>query len=328
MKRSIYTTHKIIIPLITDKEKLAQLLDLNSNELFGNDLNNFRYDFPLKVSRSFALRMRKKDMRDPLLLQILPQEQEFAVSNETAEYTTNPLQETKYSPIPGLIHKYAGRVLLLVTRSCPMNCRFCFRRYIRNHVENWQAVFDYIKQDSTITEVILSGGEPLLWMDNKLDWLLQQLFLIPNVQRIRFHTRAPITIPERISNNLLRIFAKQKGPLIFVIHCNHPQEIDKTVVRTLEKMRNNNCMLFNQSVLLKGINDNADVLMQLSEKLFAAGVVPYYLHMLDKVKGSACFYVDVDTAKSLVTKMREMLPGYLVPKLVKEVSDCKSKVFI
>jgi len=301
------------VSMINDIKKLAQILHLNLLELKGR--KRF-FDFPLQVPESFVARIKPMDINDPLLLQVLPKESEL---QETPNFTTDPLAEKECSPVPGVIHKYQDRVLLLVTNVCAMNCRFCFRRYLRDKISDWQKVFVYIKKHPVISEVILSGGDPLMLAAGELTEIIQQLAKIPHIKRLRIHSRAPIVVPEWPITKL----TQTRLPVVLVVHCNHPNEIDESVVRTLGAIRQTGVTLFNQSVLLRGINDNADVLVALSEKLFGAGVLPYYLHMLDKVKGAAHFYVETDRAKQIYLEMQTKLPGYLVPKLVIEIQNRK-----
>jgi|GEM_PF-18490 len=339
----------LVIDLITDYAELLRLLSLENiadfvdmiDLLSVHDCDGIFHHYPLKVPRSLVMRMRKCDRNDPLLLQILPRFLELVVGESITvprskdvsgepQYTIDPLQENSFSPIRGLLHKYHGRVLLLLTQNCPINCRFCFRRHLRQQVEDWSRVFAYLECDFTITEVILSGGEPLLWPDKKIAKLLQQLSAIGHIKRIRIHSRMPIVVPERVTSNLIDALGAVNtvtghSNLTLVIHCNHPQEIDEDVVQALKKLRRgvngNGITLLNQSVLLKGINDSADVLVTLSEKLFASGVLPYYLHLLDRVSGSAHFNVDENEAKILLAQMMQRLSGYLVPKLVRDNND-------
>lgn len=299
--------------MINDREKLAQMFHLNLRRFKGND---FFSDFPLQVPESFAKRIKPKDVNDPLLLQILPQACE---QQEVHGFVTDPLAEKSHTPLTGLIHKYPDRVLLLVTNICAINCRFCFRRHLSDKIDAWQKVFAYIKKHPAISEVILSGGDPLMLDANELLEIMQQLATISHVKRFRIHSRVPIVMPERVTFD----FTKIRLPVILVIHCNHPNEIDVDVMQVLRRLRQLGVTILNQSVLLRGINDTPDVLVALSEKLFNAGVFPYYLHMLDKVKGAAHFYVGISRAKQIYFKMQTQLSGYLVPKLVVEIQSKK-----
>jgi EF-P beta-lysylation protein EpmB len=299
--------------MINDIEKLSQLLRLNFNVLKGD---GFFADFPLQVPTSFALRIKPNDSNDPLLLQVLPQMLEL---QEVQGFVLDPLAEEENSPVLGVVRKYPDRVLLQVTNACAMNCRFCFRRYADNKISDWQEVFTYIKNDLVISEVILSGGDPLMLAASELAEIIQQLAQISHIKRLRIHSRVPIVMPER---SILKL-TQTRLPIVLVVHCNHPNEIDERVARSLSTLRQTGVILFNQSVLLRGINDNAEVLISLSKKLFDTGVLPYYLHMLDKVKGAAHFYVATNRAKQIYLEMQAKLPGYLVPKLVVEIQNRK-----
>ncbi|CAL7960285.1 L-lysine 2,3-aminomutase [Gammaproteobacteria bacterium] len=299
--------------MINDIEKLSQMLCLNFE---GSKSNNFFTDFPLQVPTSFAARIKPGDISDPLLLQILPQELEL---QEVQDFVIDPLAEEENSPVLGVVRKYPDRVLLQVTDVCAMNCRFCFRRYAGNKISDWQKVFTYLKNDPVISEVVLSGGDPLMLAASELAEIIQQLAQIPHIKRLRIHSRVPIVMPEK---SILKL-TQTRLPIVLVVHCNHPNEIDESVTRALSALRQTGVTLFNQSVLLRGINDNVEILISLSEKLFGVGVLPYYLHMLDKVKGAAHFYVETNRAKQIYLEMQTKLPGYLVPKLVVEIQNRK-----
>lgn len=302
--------------MINNIEKLSQMLHLDLAELSGDKIS---VDFPLQVPESFVARIKPNDMSDPLLLQVLPQKLEL---QEVPSFIADPLAENNSSPVEGLIHKYHDRVLLLVTDVCAINCRFCFRRYSRNKISDWQKVVAYIRDHPSISEVILSGGDPLLLRVNELTVIIEQLADISHIKRLRIHSRTPIVTPERPIPDL----ARTRLSIVLVVHCNHPNEIDANVVQALKMLRHKGAVVFNQSVLLRGVNDDANVLISLSEKLFNAGVLPYYLHLLDKVKGAAHFYVAKDRAKKIHLTMKEKLPGYLVPKLVVEIQGRKKYV--
>lgn len=276
-------------------------------------------EFPLLVPESFAARIKPDDPNDPLLLQILPQACEL---QEATGYGPDPIDEAKYSPVPGVVRKYPGRVLLLATNICAMNCRFCFRRHSQEKITDWRRVFSYLQDDPTINEVILSGGDPLMLKPEALHEIMEQLAVIPHIKKIRIHSRVPIAMPERITADLIR----PKIQTILIIHCNHPQEINAEVAQALAILHKRGITIFNQSVLLRGINDDSDVLTALSEKLFSVGVIPCYLHLLDQVQGAAHFYVEMARAKQIYNEMKEKLSGYLMPKLVIEVQGKKKYV--
>ena len=284
--------------------------------------------FPIKVPRPFAERMVPGDLNDPLLRQVLPQAIELSAS---PGYSIDPLGERNSSPIEGLLHKYYGRVLLVTTSSCAIHCRYCFRQHFpyddhRASKQHWLTVFDYIRKDTTIKEIILSGGDPLNCSDSHLSWLSQQLETIPHLTTLRIHTRFPIVIPERINSEFINWTSKSKLKIVMVLHCNHPNEIDLNVSTAISKLNAINILLLNQSVLLKGVNDNVDTLVELSEKLFQLNIQPYYLHLLDKVTGAAHFDTENHRAEQLYQQLLLSLPGYLVPKMVREIDGTPAKV--
>lgn len=299
--------------MINNIEKLGKLLQLPD---IGRQQAESFVDFPLRVPLSFIRRIKPKDLRDPLLLQILPQPWE---RQNVRGFILDPIAEKKYSPLQGVIHKYPDRVLLLVTDACAVNCRFCFRRHLRTRIGAWHQVFNYIVKHSAISEVILSGGDPLLLDNKELVEIIQQLAAISHIKRLRIHSRIPIVMPELVNFNL----TQTRLPIVFVIHCNHPNEINAEVIQVLEELRRSGVTILNQSVLLRGINDKPEVLLALSEKLFNAGVLPYYLHVLDKVKGAAHFYVTISRARKIYFELQAQLAGYLVPKLVVEIEGRK-----
>lgn len=286
--------------------------------------------FKTRVPRSFAARMQRGNPRDPLLLQVLAVEDELSVVDG---YVADPLRESKGNPLPGLLHKYQGRVLLTLTGACAVNCRYCFRRHFPYQNNNpgrdgWQPVLDYVRADTSIREVILSGGDPLLAADAVLAELIQQLEAIPHLQILRFHTRIPIVLPERINKDLLKLLGTTRLQKIIVLHSNHAQELDEQVAEICSALRQVGCHLLNQSVLLKGINDEASILAELSERLFACGVLPYYLHLLDTVAGAAHFDLPQTAALAIYRQLQKQLPGYLVPRLAREEPGKASKTLL
>lgn len=312
--------------LVTDPQELLALLELDAASL---DLEPAALQgFPLRVPRPYLARMRKGDPRDPLLLQVLPVGAELL---DVAGYGPDPLQEAAANSVPGLLHKYQGRVLLITTQSCAIHCRYCFRRHFpyadnRPGRAQWQAALEYIAADITINEVILSGGDPLATSNTYLEWLVQELAHIPHLTRLRIHTRLPLMLPDRIDRPLLELLTGWRGQAVLVLHANHAQEFDATVDASLARLRAAGVHLLNQSVLLRGINDSVAALAALSERLFAGGVLPYYLHQLDKVAGAAHFAVPDATALQLITGLRTCLPGYLVPRLVRETAGDSAKM--
>lgn len=289
---------------------------------------NAEKQFKTRVPRGFVDRMLPKNPNDPLLLQVLASHQELLMGEG---FTSDPLAEKQVNPRPGLIHKYHGRVLLIMAGTCAVNCRYCFRRHFAYHENNpgskgWEPVLDYIAQDESIFEVILSGGEPLLLPDAPLAQLLTKLAAIPHLQTLRIHTRMPIVLPERIDSSFLTLLKANRLQKVMVLHSNHPQELNEAVKSACFSLREAGCHLLNQSVILAGINDNATILAKLSRQLFQYGVLPYYLHMLDKVQGAMHFEVTLSNTQLLFKSLQSLLPGYLVPKLVREVPGEAHKV--
>ncbi|MDA0910176.1 MAG: EF-P beta-lysylation protein EpmB [Proteobacteria bacterium] len=287
--------------------------------------------FPMRIPKGFASRMQKGDINDPLLLQVLPSVEELDSVND---YVDDPLQEADFNPAKGLLHKYKNRALLILHPACAVHCRYCFRREYDYQAQTqskalWLDTFEYIRKNTALDEVIFSGGDPLMHNDVLLTWFLAQIEDIPHIKRLRIHTRIPIVLPERITPELIDVFKETRLQKIMVIHANHANEINDDVTIALTALKNQSQFtLFNQSTLLKGVNDNAHILKALSEALFAAGVMPYYLHVLDKVKGAAHFDVDESTAKEIHTKLKSLTSGYLVPKLTREVAHEMAKTWI
>ncbi|MCL9685154.1 EF-P beta-lysylation protein EpmB [Legionella maioricensis] len=286
--------------------------------------------FSSRIPLGFAKRMQKGNPNDPLLLQVLAGEEEL---NEQEGYGVDPLIELNTIPIKGLIHKYHGRVLLTLTGICAVNCRYCFRRHFPYQGNNpgrngWKDVCNYIANDPSITEVILSGGDPLLASDVVLAELIHQLESIPHVHTLRIHTRIPIVFPERIDKGLIALLAATRFKKIVVLHCNHSQELDEHVRQACLDLQQAGCLLLNQAVLLRGINDNAATLAALSQSLFAYDILPYYLHLLDKVKGAAHFDVPFATAQAIYQQLQSLLPGYLLPRLAREEPGKSSKTLL
>ena len=296
----------------------------------GIELPEVRSDFPLLVPRPYLQRIRRHDPDDPLLRQILPCQEE---NSSQPGYVPDPLLEHSSSGPRGLLQKYRGRVLLVATGACAINCRYCFRRHFPYEEEQpdaagWQTIIDYIRDDPSISEAILSGGDPLVMNDRHLAGLVGALDALPHVSTIRFHTRLPIVIPQRICKELLDWASGISGNLVFVTHVNHANEMDDEVSEALAKLKDAGVTLLNQSVLLRGVNDSAESLVSLSRRLFDSGVLPYYLHLLDPVAGAAHFDVPEESAHQLMRAMTNALPGYLVPKLVREVPGTEAKQLI
>jgi EF-P beta-lysylation protein EpmB len=284
-------------------------------------------DFPCLVPQPFAQRMAKGNPRDPLLLQVLPR---GAERERPAGFSADPLAEHNASPGAGLLHKYPGRVLLVTTGACPVHCRYCFRRHfpyqsLQAGQQDWRAAARHIAASGQIKEVILSGGDPLTLSNRRIRALIAALADIPHLATIRIHTRFPVILPQRVDAGLLAALRAARQRIVVVLHVNHPNEIDGSVCDALGALRAAGMTLLNQAVLLRAVNDAAPTLAALSERLFAAGVLPYYLHLLDPVAGAAHFEVSATRGQALVRALREHLPGYLVPRLVREIPGELSK---
>lgn len=284
-------------------------------------------DFSLKVPQDYIRRMRPGDPNDPLLRQVLPVAAEI---DAIPGYSADPVGELDQMPVPGLLHKYPGRVLLTVTGACGVHCRYCFRRHFPYSDANparaeWQDALDYIRGREDIREVILSGGDPLVLSDDRLLDLLARIEAIPHLSRLRLHSRLPVVLPGRLTSTLTDRLIESRLATTLVLHINHPQELDNTLHEALEPLRQSCVTLLNQAVLLRHINDDADTLRSLSERLFEYGILPYYLHALDPVAGAAHFDVSETLGSSLIQTLRDQLPGYLVPTLVREIPGRASK---
>ena len=311
--------------VVTDPTELLQLLSLEQHAdlAAGNDARKL---FALRVPRAFIQRMTPGDAHDPLLLQVVTSRQEFV---DAPGYSTDPLDEQS-SVVPGLLHKYRNRALLLVKGGCAVNCRYCFRRHFpyqdnQGNKRNWQAAIDYIAEHPELDEIIFSGGDPLMAKDHELAWLVGALEKIPHLKRLRIHSRLPVVIPARITEGLCQILAETRLQVLMVSHINHAQEIDDELRYGMQMLKRAGVTLLNQSVLLRGINDDAQALANLSNALFDAGILPYYLHVLDKVQGAAHFFVSDNEARALVRQLLTMVSGYMVPKLAREIGGEPSK---
>lgn len=326
--KEIHPWQEALSDVITQPKELLNILQLDPALLEAAE--KAARLFPLRVPRGFVARMQKGNKEDPLLKQVLPLGIELT---DYPGYEVDPLKENAVNPIPGLLHKYQGRVLVMLTGACAVHCRYCFRRHFPYEKNNpgrsgWAAIFDYIRAETSINEVILSGGDPLVVNDKTLISFTDELSNISHVKRLRIHTRLPIVLPERITKNLLTWFSSLSLQPVVIIHANHPQEINEEVKTVLLRLRENNVTLLNQAVLLKGVNDTKETLIALSETLFKAGVLPYYLHTLDKVQGAAHFDVTLEKARELYSQLLSALPGYLVPKLVCEEAEALSKTLL
>lgn len=309
---------------VTDAGELLTMLGL---EQMIPQLPAADAGFPMRVPRGFIRRMGYGDPKDPLLLQVLPQQAELdsdhglddAVGDHAARVGS------------GLIQKYHGRALFIASGACAIHCRYCFRRHFPYAEEiaatnHWQQAVQWARQHPDVNEIILSGGDPLALSTGKLTELTDELAQLPHIHRLRIHTRLPVVLPQRVDAELLDWLHALPWPTVIVLHCNHANEIDGQVAKACATLRSAGVHLLNQSVLMKGINDTVDVLSTLSVRLFASGVLPYYLHQLDPVRATTHFLVDDECATALHASMRARLPGYLLPRLVREVAGAEAKL--
>jgi EF-P beta-lysylation protein EpmB len=320
---------------ITDPAELLRELDLDPAAMGTGGMAAMAraaQAFALRVPRPFMRRMRRGDPADPLLRQVLASGLELRA---TPGFSADPLQESAARRAPGLLQKYQGRALLVTTGACAVHCRYCFRREYDYSVDGngveggrWEAAMTTLAADHGIEEVILSGGDPLSLGNARLEALLRRLEGMPQLRRLRLHTRTPIVLPSRVDHGLTRLLAATRLQLVIVVHANHAAEIDDDVRRALAALRATGGTLLNQSVLLAGVNDSADALAALSRTMFEAGTLPYYLHLLDRVNGVAHFDVDEARAVELLRELNARLPGYLVPRLVREVPGMPGKTSV
>ncbi len=305
---------------------------IRTNHALAASLNlepeEFKSEFPINVPLAYLSRIEAGNRYDPLLLQVLGQAQESLGPGELS-----PLAEESFQKGFGMIQKYAGRILIVSTGACAINCRYCFRRHFpyeqhQPSSEDWSKIFDHVAADPTISEVILSGGDPLMLNDRRLEWIFSELNGIDHVSSIRLHTRMPVVIPARVTSNLETIFDSSRAAVVLVTHINHANEMDADVKAAVGKLRTSGVTLLNQSVLLQGINDSVAALIDLSRALNSAGILPYYLHLMDPVQGANHFDVPETTGRELIDALRIQLPGYLVPRLSKEEPFKTSKTLI
>ncbi len=277
--------------------------------------------FPLLVPLSYLKRMRPGDANDPLLRQVLPL---GAESDSLDGFVHDAVEEARFRSAPGLIQKYDGRTLLIATGSCAVHCRYCFRRHYPygeepRRLDDWDPALQVLAEDSSLSEVILSGGDPLMLTDHRLLALLDRIEGISHLRRLRLHTRLPIVLPDRVTAALLERLESSRLTSVVVVHANHGAEIAGDCKTALQMLGRSGVTTLNQTVLLRGVNDSIEALAELSERLIDAGVVPYYLHQLDRVAGTAHFEVPVETGRRLIKELRERLPGYAVPRYVQEI---------
>ena len=309
-------------------DELCRRLDLPSK--LAAAASSGAGEFPVFVPPSFLSRIRPGDPSDPLLRQVLPVEAESQV---TAGYSIDPVNDAAAKIESGILQKYAGRALLITTGACAIHCRYCFRRHypyeeVPHSEAAWDQALSSIGADATIHEVILSGGDPLMLVDERLARLTRKIAGIPHVVRLRIHTRLPIMVPTRVNEAMVHWLTGSAWKPIVVIHANHAQELDVEVERALSRLQRAGVLLLNQAVLLRGVNDSVQAQVELYERLIAMGVTPYYLHQLDRVAGAAQFEVPIDEGKQLIAELRRQLPGYAIPRYVQELADQPSKVVL
>jgi L-lysine 2,3-aminomutase len=318
---------------LRDPVELLALLDLTPGQIAPGEtaetLRAAAAAFPLRVPLAYVARMRRGDPADPLLRQVLPMGVETL---PVPGFVEDPLQESAARAVPGLLHKYQGRALLVTTGACAVHCRYCFRRHYdygadqdADALHRWSTALSHVAGDPSIAEVILSGGDPLSLGNARLAQLLLQIREIPHVRRVRIHTRTPVVLPSRVDAGLLNALHPLRDQLAIVIHANHPAELDADTTGALRRLGSECTALLNQSVLLAGVNDDAGVLGLLCERLFQAGVLPYYLHQLDPVAGAAHHAVNDARAREIHTRLAGMVPGYLLPRLVREIAGANGK---
>ena len=291
--------------------------------------------FSIKAPPHYLQQIKKGDAGDPLLRQILPVALELSPDQNVSvlSFVDDPLEESRFNPVPGLIHKYHGRVLLIASPSCAIHCRYCFRRHF-DYQENTPSqaeldgIISYIRSDASLHEVILSGGDPLSNNDKRLHQLISSLESIEHLQTLRIHTRIPTTMPERITEQLLALLSHTRFKVVMVLHVNHAQEISESVCLALALLQSAGVRLLNQSVLLAGVNDSAGVLRDLFFKLHYLDVQAYYLHMLDRVSGAAHFLIEDDRAIGLYKELQATMPAYMLPKLAREEANNSHKTLI
>lgn len=312
---------------ISDPRQLLQLLEL---EQAGIVLRAPTRHFPLRVPRAYVARMRSGDPADPLLRQVLPLDAEDQLH---PGFGKDPVGDLAALAGPGVLHKYQGRALVITTGACAIHCRYCFRRHFpyaesQGRSADWAPVLDYLARDDSIEEVILSGGDPLALSDSRLAVLSEGLDRIAHLRRLRIHTRLPIVLPARVDADLLAWLGATRLQPVMVLHANHAREFDAGVDAALARLRDAGVHLLNQSVLLRGVNDTVTALHALSERMFKSGVLPYYLHLLDRVQGAAHFEVPEAQARKLLRELAAQLPGYLLPRLVREQSGAAAKQLV
>ncbi len=313
----------VLCDAVRCRTELCRLLDLDVSSVGSEAAVE---TFPLLVPRPYLARIRPGDPQDPLLLQVLPQ---AAETDKAPGYGADPLGEADALACPGLLSKYPGRSLIVTTGRCAVHCRFCFRRHFRGENDpsqpDWQAAVEQIRSTPSVREAILSGGEPLTLADDQLARLLEELSTIRHLRRVRIHSRMPVAIPQRIDDRLVGLLRDSRLPVILVVHVNHPAEIDGAVADAFARLVDAGIPVLSQSVLLRGINDRLETLAELFDRLVDLRVMPYYLHQLDRVQGAAHFEVPESDGIRLIAQLRKQLPGYAVPRYVRETPGGAAK---
>lgn len=320
--------HRSLAEAVRDPDQLIDRLRLD--EEWREPARQASRRFPLLVPESFLRRIRPGDPHDPLLRQVLPLGEELS---ETPGFTRDPVGDAAARRSAGLLHKYHGRTLLIATGSCAVHCRYCFRREYPyadepRRLDDWEPAVATIAGDESLQEVILSGGDPLMLTDIRLEELIRRIADVPHIRRLRIHSRLPIVLPDRVTATLLDLLRGTRLTPWMVVHANHPREVAADCFDALRQLVTAGITTLNQAVLLRGVNDSADVLVELSERLIDLGVVPYYVHQLDRVRGAAHFEVSEEVGAGIVEEVRRRLPGYAVPTYVREVADAPSKLAI
>jgi EF-P beta-lysylation protein EpmB len=310
---------------IRDSVELCRQLGLPAEMAVGAGASTGK--FPVFVPPSFLARIKPGDPNDPLLRQVLPVADE---ADDVPGFTADPVGDGDAKLASGVLQKYQGRALLIATGSCAVHCRYCFRRHFPyeeapHSSAAWDAALALVAEDPTITEVILSGGDPLMLVDSRLAALVEKIESIGHVTRLRIHTRLPIVVPARVTRELVAMLSASRLSTVVVIHANHAQELAEDIAAALERLRVAGAMLLNQAVLLRGVNDSVEAQQALSERLIELGVVPYYLHQLDRVAGAAHFEVSIAEGRRIIEELRARLPGYMVPRYVQEIAGEPNK---
>ncbi|MDA0285146.1 MAG: EF-P beta-lysylation protein EpmB [Planctomycetota bacterium] len=320
--------HRSLAQAIRDPAELLRRLELG--HMADRYSNGAASEFALLVPRSFLARMQIGDASDPLLRQVLPVDDEL---QPVSGFVVDAVSDASFRTAPGLLHKYSGRALMIAAGSCAVNCRYCFRRHYPygdepRRLDDWEPALAQLRADSSISELLLSGGDPLMLTDLRLSQLVDRVEDVPHLKRLRIHTRLPIVLPDRVTDELLRILKESRLTPVVVVHANHSNEVVADCADALRRLVRAGITVLNQSVLLRKVNDSVDALAGLSESLINLGVIPYYLHQLDRVAGAAHFEVDPAVGRRLIRELRARVPGYAVPRYVQEIAGEAHKTVI